>query len=63
VVFRLGRFHRILGPGLSLVLWRLDSARRVQLDAVVRDWQSLTPEQLDARLQQMAVTGQLPPIR
>jgi len=62
VVFRLGRFHRILGPGLNLIIWGVEMPRRVELNTVVPDWQSLSEEELSARIEQMARSGQLSPI-
>ena len=59
VVFRLGRFHRILGPGLNLIIWGVEMPRRVELNTVVPDWQSLSEEELSARIEQMARSGQL----
>lgn len=60
VVFRLGRFHRILQPGLRWVLPGTDHVRRVELNVAVPGWQSLPEPELQSRLQHLAETGQLP---
>ena len=61
VVFRLGRFHRILQPGLRWVLPGTDRVRHVDLNVVLPGWQSLSDAELQSRLQHLAATGQLPP--
>ena len=61
VVLRLGRFHSVLRPGLRVLLPGLDQAIRVSLNMVVPGWQGLQEDELDARLQQLATTGQLVP--
>jgi regulator of protease activity HflC (stomatin/prohibitin superfamily) len=60
VVFRLGRFHRLLQPGLRWVIPGGDDVRRVDLNVAVPGWQSLPESELQSRLQHLAVTGQLP---
>jgi regulator of protease activity HflC (stomatin/prohibitin superfamily) len=61
VVFRLGRYHRILGPGLNLIVWGVDAAQRVVLDDRLPDWRAMSEQQLATRLEQLAATGQLAP--
>lgn len=61
VVFRMGRFHRVLGPGLHLVPWGIESARRVDPKSMLADWQGLSEQQLAGRLEHLARTGQLIP--
>lgn len=61
VVFRLGRFHRVVPPGLALVQLGVETARRVDLKAVLPDWQGLPDPEVASRLEQLARTGQLPP--
>lgn len=60
IVFRLGRFHRVAAPGLVVVPWGVESARRVDLTAALPGWQSLTEAELTRRLEHLATTGQLP---
>ena len=62
VVFRFGRVHRILEPGLRWVLPGLDRVRRIDLDAVVPSWKTLAAADLRSRLEHLAETGQLPPL-
>lgn len=59
VVFRLGRFHRVLRPGLHWTLPGIDVVARVPLDAAIPDWQGLAEAELSERLRQLAVRGQL----
>lgn len=59
VVLRLGRFHRVLQPGLRWILPGLDQVLRVQLNISVPEWQSLSESDLHARLRELTVTGQL----
>lgn len=61
VVFRLGRFHRIVSPGLNLVQWGIETARRVDLKTALPEWRSLSDQEVASRLEQLATTGQLPP--
>lgn len=58
VVFRLGRFHRILSPGLNLIVWGIDMPHYVKLNDVIPDWHGMSEEDLDSRLRHLAVTGQ-----
>jgi regulator of protease activity HflC (stomatin/prohibitin superfamily) len=51
VVFRLGRFARIAGPGIVFLLPFVDRGVRVDLDRAVPGWQGLRPAQLAERLQ------------
>lgn len=60
VVLRLGRFRAILGPGLHWILPGVDRVIRVDLGRSLPDWQSLAEPELQDRLRQLAVTGQLP---
>jgi regulator of protease activity HflC (stomatin/prohibitin superfamily) len=59
VVLRLGRFHRVLQPGLRWVLPGIDEVLHVQLNASVPDWQSLSESDLHSRLRELTVTGLL----
>jgi regulator of protease activity HflC (stomatin/prohibitin superfamily) len=61
IVLRLGRFHRILQPGLRWVLPGMDRVRGVDLNVALPEWQSLSEAELQSRLRHLAVTGQLPP--
>jgi regulator of protease activity HflC (stomatin/prohibitin superfamily) len=59
LVFRLGRFHRVLHPGLRSALPGLDRTVRVRLDITVPGWRELSEPELDARIRELASTGQL----
>jgi regulator of protease activity HflC (stomatin/prohibitin superfamily) len=59
VVFRLGRYHRVLGPGLHMIAVGVDTPHRVNLNAVVPDWPTLSEQDLAAQLEHLARTGQL----
>ncbi len=59
VVFRLGRFHRVLHPGLQSALPGVDRTVRVRLDTAVPNWRELSELELDAKLHELVSTGQL----
>ena len=59
VVFRLGRFFRVFGPGLHWVLPGIDQITRVKLNRALPNWQSMSESDLQAELQRLAVSGQL----
>ncbi len=61
VVFRLGHYHRILGPGLNLIVWGVDAAHRVILDDSLPGWRAMSEQQLTSRIEHLAETGQLAP--
>jgi regulator of protease activity HflC (stomatin/prohibitin superfamily) len=50
LVYRLGRAHRIAGPGIIWPTPLIDRALRVNLDRAVPDWRSLRKEELVSRL-------------
>ena len=50
LVLRLGRVHRLAGPGITWHLPAIDRPVRVDLDTAVPDWRSLTEDQLISRL-------------
>ena len=60
VVFRLGRIHRVLQPGLRSALPGIDRTVRVRLDTGVPGWRELSEPELDAKLLELVSTGQLP---
>lgn len=59
VVLRLGRFYGVLGPGLHWILPGLDRVLRVELSRVLPAWQTLSEADIESRLRQLTVTGQL----
>ena len=54
VVLRLGRFMRVAGPGLVLLLPSVDRGIRVSLTRKIPGWQGMTPEQIEARVRAVA---------
>ena len=47
VIFRLGRFLNIMGPGLVLLVPILDKGVKVNLGEKIPEWQALSKEQLE----------------
>jgi len=58
-VQRLGRFHRVLTPGFHWILPGIDRPIRVDLNISIPDWQSLSEPEIQAKLQELAVSGQI----
>jgi regulator of protease activity HflC (stomatin/prohibitin superfamily) len=52
VVFRLGRLHRVAGPGISLLIPFVDRCLRVNLDEGVPGWQALDQRELLRRIEE-----------
>lgn len=53
VVFRLGRFFRIVGPGLILIIPLIDKAIRVKLSDNIPGWKELSTEQLELEIKKL----------
>jgi len=53
VLFRLGRFHGVLRPGIRFIMAGVDKVCLVNLPKHVPEWQSLSPEQLDQRVKDL----------
>jgi regulator of protease activity HflC (stomatin/prohibitin superfamily) len=60
VVFRLGRIHSVLEPGIRLILPGLDRTLRVDLNRALPDWQSLPEPELQDQVRQLVLSGQVP---
>ena len=50
VIFRLGRFFKIAGPGLVLLIPFLDRSIKVNLSENIPGWQGLPKEELDEKV-------------
>ena len=50
VIFRLGRFFKIVGPGLVLVIPIIDKGAKINLSKEIPGWQVLSREELDMRI-------------
>jgi len=50
VVFRLGRFFKIVGPGLILLIPGVDKGVRVNLKEKIPEWQTLSQKELEERI-------------
>lgn len=50
VVFRLGRFFNILGPGLVLIIPVVDKGVRVNLSEKIPGWQALSKAELREKI-------------
>ncbi|MGE0385509.1 MAG: SPFH domain-containing protein [Gammaproteobacteria bacterium] len=47
---RLGRFHRVLEPGMHLVVPFVDRVRIIDLDAAMPGWKRISEREIQARL-------------
>jgi hypothetical protein len=52
-LFRMGRLHKILEPGLHFTLPFIDSVQMVDLSAQVPGWQGYLPRQLEAKVRSL----------
>ena len=50
VIYRLGRFSKIAGPGLVLLIPFIDRGMKVNLSEKIPGWQGLSKEQLDEKV-------------
>jgi regulator of protease activity HflC (stomatin/prohibitin superfamily) len=55
VVFRLGRFFKILGPGVVLIIPIVDKGVRVNLSEKIPGWQALSKEELNEKLKSLVL--------
>lgn len=53
VVLRLGKFERVIGPGISLAMPFVDFAVVVELDKHLPEWQKFTEEERCAKVADM----------
>ena len=53
VIFRFGRFFKIVGPGLVLIIPVIDKAIRVKLSDKIPVWQELSKEQLELEIKKL----------
>jgi regulator of protease activity HflC (stomatin/prohibitin superfamily) len=49
-IFRLGRFLKIAGPGLVLLIPFVDKGINVNLKEKIPEWNTLSPKELEERL-------------
>jgi regulator of protease activity HflC (stomatin/prohibitin superfamily) len=49
-IFRLGRFLKIAGPGLLLLIPFVDRGINVNLKEKIPEWNTLSPKELEGRL-------------
>jgi regulator of protease activity HflC (stomatin/prohibitin superfamily) len=49
-IFRFGRFLKIAGPGLGLLLPFVDKGIKVNLKEKIPEWNTLSPKELEERL-------------
>ena len=53
VIFRVGRFFKVVGPGLVLIIPVIDKAIRIKLSDKIPGWQELSKEQLDLEIKKL----------
>lgn len=56
VVIRLGRFERVLEPGLNLVLPFIDVPHLVNLTVNMPEWQSLSGSELNEKVKSLVLS-------
>jgi regulator of protease activity HflC (stomatin/prohibitin superfamily) len=56
VIFRLGRFSKIAGPGLFLLIPFVDRGIKVNLSENIPGWQGLSKEQLDEKIKNFVLS-------
>lgn len=54
-IFRLGRFFRVAGPGLVLLIPSLERAIRIKLNEKIPGWRGLSPAELETRVREVAL--------
>jgi regulator of protease activity HflC (stomatin/prohibitin superfamily) len=59
VIFRLGKFIRVAGPGPVYIFPHIDEAQLINLNEVVPHWLSLSQEQLNDQIKNIVLTGKL----
>ncbi len=55
VVLRAGRFFKIAGPGMVLIIPFIDRGIRVNRDRDIPGWQALSPLELEEKLKKLAL--------
>jgi regulator of protease activity HflC (stomatin/prohibitin superfamily) len=55
VVLRSGRFLKIAGPGMVLIIPFIDRGIRVNLDRDIPGWQALSPMELEERMKKLVL--------
>ena len=55
VVFRLGRFERIKGPGLVIIIPFVDKGVRVNLSEQIPGWEILSNEELEEKIKTLVI--------
>ncbi len=53
-VFRLGRFHRVSGPGVVVLIPAADRGIRINLERQLPGWQSMSEWELSESIRQLA---------
>ena len=59
VIFRLGRFLRVAGPGPVFVSPHIDEVQLINLNEALPHWLSLTQEQLNEEIRILVLTGRI----
>ena len=55
VVFRLGRFERIKGPGLVIIIPFVDKGVTVNLSEKIPGWETLSNEELEEKIKTLVI--------
>jgi regulator of protease activity HflC (stomatin/prohibitin superfamily) len=61
IIFRLGRFIRVTGPGIVFLFPHIDTAINVDLNQVLPNWLTMSETDVNEQLRLMALTGKFDP--
>ncbi len=56
VIFRLGRFFKIVGPGMVFIIPLIDKGVKINLSKEIPGWQGLPKEELDMRIKNVVMS-------
>jgi regulator of protease activity HflC (stomatin/prohibitin superfamily) len=61
VVFRLGRFFRVMGPGWIFMIPVIDQKNRINLDRSIPEWNRMSGEELNQKIKAIAFKKKVRP--
>ncbi len=57
IIFRLGRLHKIAGPGPVMVFYPFDYTKTIDLNQEIPEWRTLGTRGLEERIKQLVLEG------
>ena len=58
VVFRLGKFMHVTGPGLHIITPFIDKHDKINLNESIPDWQNMNDEDLEQKIRSIIISRQ-----